>query len=70
MRRRIFQVVGAGVNLTIAHHIIGNELGEVNRGVGIERNGFVQTDRDVFASHRHCVGLAVSTSLSSFPVLP
>src|ERR1022692_850890 len=43
----IFQIVGAGVNLTIAYDIVGNEFGESDRGVSIERKGFVQPDCDV-----------------------
>ena len=47
MSRWILQFIGAGVNLTIANHVVGDELGEANRCVGIERKSFIQTNRDV-----------------------
>src|SRR6202142_1378166 len=43
----ILQVAGTGVNLTIAQHVIGNELGKADRGIRVERKSLVQTNCDV-----------------------
>src|ERR1700733_9392060 len=45
--RGVFQVIGAGVNLTILYGIVGNELGQPNRGFRVEWNSFIEPNCDV-----------------------